>query len=293
MLRILLTFAMLTALWLPQAVQASFLRIQGRSEFTVTADGDTIRLRGEYVMKNEGDESARRVFPSFQLGKWSWAGEPRDIERDQEHAWQIDSALQRSDLQCADVAACAGLDLAARGLFPLLTRRHYEDANGMRYSAADVEIIEIGPLDEGERSRMRAPSLDAKMECSGNGDGAFVCAIEMLNSSQSDQRVALSLHVPAELQSKQPAQQVLVPAGATTRVRAALANFSGRPGSSYAVFGVMQWEQGGVRGTQRVFSQALITEPERANWYLPAAAAAVAILALLLYFAVFKPKARA
>src|SRR5262245_7503126 len=126
--------------------RAGTIRLVGEPFVEAVPDGEGIHLTGRFEMRNDGDETAREVFPALELGGWVYAGEPADINAGQQHVWQIDGAISAEQLGCrADAQArCAGLDLPRRGAFPMFVRKHYRDLNGKAFSAPAVRTIFVG-----------------------------------------------------------------------------------------------------------------------------------------------------
>lgn len=271
------------------AAHAGSLTINGSSDLHFSVENDQLKIDGSYSIENKGDETAKEVFPSLELGHWSWAGDPKQLDQSKKETWIINTTIPLTELNCTAKDLCAGLKLPLSGALPLLVRRHYQDLNGYRFSAADIELIEIGDIPGEARAAIRTPDLDGKLSFDGDGQ-EFVGTVEFINASAEPRKVALGVHTSRELKVTGPAQVVEIPGNGTKKTRIVLENFRGIAGSSYAVFAIAQWEENGVRYSQK-FSSAVRLETRRHGGdYLLVGIGVAFLLALVVYVTVFRQR---
>lgn len=277
----------LAVLFIPQIAVASFITLLGKPTVTFVANGDSIEVSGSYEIGNSGDETAFDVFPLLRVGSWAWSGAPRDIAPNQKESWEIKSLLKPSDIKCLSADWCAGLDLPVRGIFPMLIQRNYRDTNAAPFSAADVAVVTIGEMADGELALAQSTAMKAKFVCSAEG-GDFDCEVNLLNSSDSAKKVAVSYHTTKELLVTGPPKAVdLAPSGeASTHIK--LRNLAGPTGSTYAVFAVIQWDENGIRKSMSLLQHVKIVRLTEITNYVVAGILALITLAALLYGFVFR-----
>jgi hypothetical protein len=264
---------------------AGYLTINGTSTITATVEGDKIKFSGVYSIDNTGDETAKNVFPALSLGSWKWAGEPRELLANVKESWPIEGTLTQEML--LGEAKPGENRLPSKGQFPLLVHRHYEDMNGVHFSAPDVSVITLGELTQDDLSSIRIPQINSVYTCLGDGK-EFACLLDLRNLSDSEKKVSVSYHTSQELQVETAASINLIKPRAQFLVESQIKNFAGLTGSGYAVFAVLEWEDRGVRKSAAVSRVVNIKEPEKKGWFLWGASLSLIFLGLLLYLLVFK-----
>jgi len=269
---------------------AGYLTINGTPKIEANVSGQNIILKGSYEIENSGDETAANVFPALTLGAWVWAGEPKSVKAGESETWTLDFTIPMEKLKCSEDRACAGLDLPLSGRFPLYVRRHYEDQNGYRFSAAQVHGLQLGELSSEQLTALRLPTLDGALSCRGDGQ-SFRCKLDFQNSGLEARKVAAGAFSARELQILDPTA-TLVEVGANAAGQAAfeLRNVSGLLGSSYAVFAVMQWDEGGVRNYASVSGLVSIANRSYGWLFLAGGLGVVLVLAGVIYLKVYRKR---
>ena len=278
----LLLIAVPLALGPGRSAEASYLTINGAPTLNVSMDGENISLSGSFEITNRGDEEAADVFPGLSLGQWSWVGSPKRLPAGKSEIWEISARIAADGLGCRGGEVCGGADLPGLGKFPLLVRRHYSDLNGYQFSAADVASVIIGEMQPQSKVALQTPVVDAVYLCDGDGRD-FQCELSVRNSGTLARKVEVSYYTAKELEVL--SRPTLLPVGPneTARTSSRLRNFRGLPGSTYAVFAILQWEETGVRNFISASALMPIAKPSHLKKFVMAGAAAGIILAALLY----------
>ena len=267
-------------------VFAGHLTISGGATITTSFEDGKIKFKGSYQIDNSGDEDAQNVFPSFKLGQWSWAGDPRLIAPMNKEIWTIDSIISSDLLSSEKDSSSAGLTLPLKGQFPLKILRHYEDLNGVPFSVADVTGISLGELTSEERSALRVADVNSSFICEGDGK-LFSCLLDLRNLSDSAKNISISYHTSQELQVKSVSQVVELGPRGQKYAESKIENINGLPGSSYAVFAVMQWSENGIRQEAHAAKVVSIQEPKQ-SLLIWESLGAVVLALILLYIFVFR-----
>jgi hypothetical protein len=270
---------------------ASNLTIEGYPKFEVKQEGQNWRLIGTYEIVNNGDETAKNVFPNLELGSWHWVGEPKTLAMKEKAVWNLDEILPGEKLACKAGDTCAGQNLPDHGLFPLLIRRHYEDMNSYQFTAAEVLNIVIGELTGEAMVSSRAKPLVAKLAFHENGN-SFGAKLELKNISQVPKKVSVAYFTSREIEVMTQPKIVELSGGAVNISDAELKNFSGLEGSSYAVFAVMQWEEFGVRNSLATSGIVRIEKPKHVSLLMGMVTAAILGSLFLIYLFVLRPRRR-
>src|SRR4051794_11475111 len=106
---------------------AGYLTIQGKAtlDSRLVSGGKKILIFGKYSIDNQGDETAKAVFPSLEIGQWLWTGEPRDIDATKATEWPIEQSFDVEKLNCPAGQPCSSVTLPTNGAFPVFVRRYY------------------------------------------------------------------------------------------------------------------------------------------------------------------------
>ena len=267
---------------------ASVLTIEGDPQITVRASGVDWSIDGAYTLTNKGDEVGFDVYPTLELGSWQWAGEPRRLEPGAQSVWEVKGQLTGDQLSCKVKDQCAGLSLATKGVFPVVSRKYYKDQNGYQLSSAAISNVTVGDLSEDDLIKTRIPSFQTKLVFKGNGQ-KFKGRLSVRNSSSEPLRLAVSYYSAHEIHVQFKPQVLEVKPDSVARLPVAARNLTAFPGSKYVVFAVLQWDQGGVRNSASSFFALPIEEPppsstpDQSGTLIVAAAMIIALsLALLL-----------
>ena len=266
---------------------ATYLTINGSSSIVATVEDGKVKLSGTYQIENNGDEKAQNVFPSMRLGKWAWAGEPHSIEQKSRQIWPIEATFALDLLRHVNSDPSAEQELPTKGQFPLVIHRHYEDLNGVHFSAADVLAMTIGSLTEEELSDVRIPQVNSNLQCEGNGKN-FTCTLDIRNLSDSKKKISVDYHTSQELQIKSPPQVVDLETRGQKLLEINVENIAGLSGSGYAVFAILQWSDNGISKESSVARVVNIKEPDHSAWWIGGGMGAILLSVFLLYYFVFR-----
>lgn len=284
-LSIELVFVLLTVA-LPVA-KAGTLTIVGTPILRASIDGGSIDLSGSFELRNQGNESAREVFPEVEIGSWSWVGTPEFMTQGSKKEWKFEELVSVEKLACREnVSFCT--NLPARGALPVRIRRHYQDLNGYRFTSPDVLTLEIGALTSEEQKTVRIPSLDANLALGPPGQ-QFSGKLEISNLAEVRREVLVSAFSSRELNVEMRPEIVTVLPGNPVTLPVSITNFRGLDGSIYAVFAVLEWQEGAIRNSVHVSAGAAIARSSTTPNYIIIALIAGLTVAGMLYFFVIRP----
>ena len=272
--RCLWNLVAVAVLWCTPA-WAGYLTIGGQGEFTTTISATELTIKGSYRITNTGDEVAYRVAPSFDLAHFSYTGQPKDIEVQGSAVWEFTETVSLPP---------GGL---SRGAYPLLIRRHYEDANAARYSVADIAVITLGALTEAEKGATLTPLLSATVTCTGNGQ-KFNCTSSILNAKNRLLNVRATPFTSMELKALTQPTQLTVPASGESTWEFAVQNFRALPGSGYAVFALFEWEDEGIHYTHRINTVVNVRTVSYVSLYFIGSGILFVLASIALYVVVFR-----
>ena len=291
--RSLIFFLFIAVASLGSHAWAGYLTIIGQPELKATVSPklkDHIQISGSYRIENRGDESAHRVFPSFQIGQWFWTGEPKSLAAGGSFTWEIDAQVPFSQLGCAGGEDCEDAFLPQEGVYPLRARRHYSDSNGREFSAADIYPIEIANLGTSQLARLRVPEIEGQLEFRGNGQ-SFEGGLEIRNFSSSRKRVLVSFFTSRELRVLTKSSVQTLQADSLQYFPVKAENYTGLNGSTYAFYGSLEWDQEGMRNSALAVSQVVIEKPKRRHWLVFGAIGVFLVLGGVLYLRVLRKSA--
>ena len=274
-----------------EPVLADKLMLTGNGTVHAALDGKLVHITIDYKIKNEGNVSARQVFPEFRLGTWTWIGPTTMLKAGTSHDWDLNEAFEKTFLQCREGDACAGLILPETGIFPLLITKHYQDLDAYQFSAPSVLTVAVGVSQE---TLARLSQIPFQASLSFVGDGRqFTGHLKLTNSSSVERLVAVSYHASREILIESKPQVVILPAAGSNDATFQLQNVSALSGSVYPVFVVFQWDEGGVRDSYSISKHVLLKGPKHSPmsaffvWFT----VAIGMLAVLLVFSLLSPTA--
>lgn len=267
---------------LPLPAQAGYLTIEGKPEITLSREEAIVYLSGTYRITNRGDEEAREVYPTFRLGGWAWAGDPRSLAPEGSEVWNLNESFPAEKLACSNDPRCAGRDLPLPGLHPLLVKTYYRDLNGYRFSAPSAFPVEIGPLNPEQQASVRMPSIQTSLTLS-RSNKRYRGSLQLQSSSTEPRSGAISFFGPDELRILTQPMGFDLPAGKLQGFDLELESFSALPGSNYPVYAIVQWGQDGVRNCLPLFSMASVVKEEEADYDTPLIAGVAVLVVLFLY----------
>jgi len=267
----------------------SFLKIIGQNGLEFTLKDQEVSISGVYIIKNQGDETARNLVLDLKLGNWVLLRKIESLEPEQSKELKINEKFSQNLLQCspnlgpADLESCISQSkFPLQGAFPLFILRHYEDLNGFRFSSAEVLRVIIGNLTETESSSLTVPNIDGKMDCEGDGQ-EFDCEIVLKNTGKTAISSEIIPFTSKELEFSNVLSSVEMLGGKTETVTLKLVNFRGIQGSSYAVHVILTWNDGKLQQMAN-FGSSILVQPKpelKSNYILFAVVGFV--LSLLIF----------
>ena len=261
------------------AALAGTLTMVGTPKLGAVLQGDEIVVSGTYEIENKGDETAFDVFPGLEFDKWSWVGKPARVDAGKKQEWSLSEKIKLSVLD---------KELPSQGRLSFLTRRYYKDVNGYAFSAADLTNFYIGVFTPQQQVAMQVPDLQVQQEVDGDGQ-EFTGKITARNLGKEPVKARISIFTARELSPEEAEPRWLeVPTGKTANIRFHLKNVSGLVGSTYAVFGLVEWQHEGIRLSANSSSVVSIHRVELMHWFLIAAALILVVMGLVIYLKVFR-----
>lgn len=187
-------------------------------ETTVTASAEGDRASISVLVKNKGDEPAHNLRVSADLGGSVVQGQMKN---------SVGPAQEAKD----DLSATVSFQKPGR--YPIVVRIEYTDANLYPFSALAVSYLNYG---EPATAHVVGSVLRTEIEERGS------VPVTVKNLDNVSRTIAVTLLAPAELSVANPRLSVETPAGEEKTVTFDVLNRSARPGSSYALFAVMSYE---------------------------------------------------
>lgn len=275
------SLTLVLAILLPlTAAHGGTITLVGIDGTQVTTDGNALKLQGTYSLENIGDEAIQNVTVSVQVGSWIWAGTPVTLRVKEKKEWSASETIPVEQLSCEQDGLCAGLDLPAKGLFPKMIRRHYEDVNGYQYGYLDVYTQQVGSLTPTDTGMIFNAPLTGKLTVSGSS-GRFKGRLDVFNSAAAPREVAVSVLTSKQIKLNTVPQKLTIGSQETAKVVFDLENFSARPQSNNPVFAVLQWKEGAARATVVSRAEIFVTTPSYSG-LLIGGCIAFAVLSLLV-----------
>jgi hypothetical protein len=229
--------AQIPVLWLilasvgfvPLSTHAAFLSIRSDARAEIISN----RVVAGLTVVNQGDESARSVSVSAGF-------------QDRLRSGPVRTTLPPNEP--LDVQLDLGPLPAEPGLYPIVFKIHYADANLYPFSALAFHSW-ASPGNE-----IPPPALLSLIQpLSFSDQGTLKLKLKSLVPSPLD--VNLRLYLPDELSCDTPELNLLLAPGRDRIVEFPLVNFSGRPGSRYTILVVLGYRQdGGYYGIPAVGS---------------------------------------
>lgn len=201
------------------SAQATFISIRSEANAQIISN----RVMAGLTLVNEGDESARSVSVSAQLLDRHASGPLRATLPPHE---PLTSTL---DL---------GVPPAEPGLYPIVFKIHYADANLYPFSAL---AFHFWPYPENEIPPPALLPLVQPLALSEKG----ILKLKIKSLAAAPLDVQVHLYLPDELSCEIPELNLLLAPGRDRTVDFPLVNFSGRPGSRYAILIVLGYRQDG------------------------------------------------
>jgi hypothetical protein len=180
-------------------------------------------LTVQLAVRNGGDEPGRSVGAALHFRNRTIRSEVRPLLRPGK-TWEAELALPAVDI--------------GTGRWPYRIRVDYADANGYPFQALHVGTVMV-----------RAPPL-AKVAVVGVTTPPLATSgpleSRVKNLSPNARTVSIAVHLPEGIELAEPVAPVELAAWEERRVTASLVNRSGLPGSRYAVFVSVEYDDGSL-----------------------------------------------
>jgi len=187
----------------------------------LTSQFERGKLKASVEIVNKGDEAACNVQAEFRSGGLS-------VLADKVPQLPVDLTYKaKRELPLA---------LSAPGTYPLALIVHYTDANQYPFSALTLQTFVY---------REEAPSPLASQLGSATIDKEGGLTLRLKNFGSRPLQVTAGLVVPAELTAGQAGRAVVLEPNSDQSVSFSIKNFSALAGSTYQVFAVAEFEDGG------------------------------------------------
>lgn len=264
MMRIV-TFALLL---FSSGALAGFLRISSESDLRLIEKKGEIFLQGKFTLQNQGDESAKDVFPEFTMDRWALALSKQSLDPMQKWTWDVDEQIPRS-LLCIKASADCLLALPDQGDFPLRVDKNYQDQNGYAFSAPDILRLSF---DRKASSDKKFELIKLELKVIAESESQYRADYVIRN--QVDRPIKLALHhlVPKEVETTTADLPVEIFALGELRGSFIFRNKTGLIGSEYLSFLVAEMTENHRRKfvwSSASFKIQKFIEPARSGWRWP------------------------
>ena len=210
------------------SVAASYISIQ--SAITSTDNKTIIKVT------NLGDEAAYNVQLSLDAnGKKTASNAKRQLSVRESFEWAVPLSFKSKN----------------PGKYPIVLTTSYEDANSYPFSA-----ISVSTFDYKEAAVSDIAAAMGNIQLSDKG----VLELKIKNTGETAKDVNVMLAVPKELTVDKDKLSVKMPAKEQKIVNFEIEKFSALAGSSYAVFAVVEYEEGGRHYTSMANGAVKVVE---------------------------------
>ena len=240
----------------PTYCLAGTLGIKSEPKIEGSIRDSEVIISGSYIAQNIGNEKAREVLPILSIGGWKWAGEPVELAPNESYTWKINDTFPIEQLSCKHDSSCASLDLPIRGKFPIFIHKLYQDMNGYQFSSSEVLSITIGEVTSEENFRLRAPAVTHKVIIKPDGEN-FLSEMLIQNIGAQPVSIAPKFFTTREFNIVTQPNSGNIEPSKQFITQSKIENFKGIKGSAYPIFGVVQWNDSGVRNT--IIAQEIAT----------------------------------
>lgn len=239
-LRFASILGVLAALLLPaDPSQASVISLD--TQVAASVEGDA--LTGSVTLTNRGDEPAYNLQTTVESQEASWTSPAKDVLPPQ---------------QSHTVAFREAVKGLLPGRHPLVIRTTYSDANRYPFSALAVSQVTIG-----QASAPGALGIlgHARLDRQGSVE------LRLKNLTAKEQRLAVRLVLPQELSVDAPLGSMTLAPYGEARSAFHLRNFSALSGSTYPMFAVIEYDDGGTHETVVAAGTVRVESPTGAVRY--------------------------
>jgi hypothetical protein len=201
--------------------RASFISLNT----TLTSHYEHGRLLAKVSVLNKGDEPAYNVRAEFKAGGQALLAK-KSLSLPIGGTYQAEQAVP--------------LSLALPGTYPLTLIMHYTDANQYPFSALTLQTFIY-------RQEAPAPIVGRVNSTAFDKEGNL--SFKLKNSGERPITTKTTLIVPAELSVKESQRALVIEPGSEQGSGFSVQNFSALSGSTYQVFAVTEFDDGGLHHT--------------------------------------------
>ena len=254
-LRKLFIFFLVISAVIP-AADASYITM--KSSITATDNAAAI------IISNLGDEPSYNVQLSLDAnGKNSVSDVKKQLNVRESFRWQIPLHFESKN----------------PGKYPLVLTTNYQDANSYPFSAISVFIF-----DNNESTISSLAAMISNVELADKG----VLELKIKNTAETAKDASIRLIAPKELTADKDSLNLHLASKEQATANFEIEKFSALKGSSYAVFAVIEYDEGGRHYTST--ANGLIKIIEKKNIFANNALLAFILIALIIIFVYFQFK---
>lgn len=198
---------------------ANFITIQTDSSVSIQSNEALVELK----ISNNGDEPAKRVQAEATLDAVSKTS-------------QLTQTLGTN--QSVNISFNLGSIPPDNGIYPVIIRVRYADGNGYPFTAIAQDVLTVG-----ETAPPRVAALFEPLRI--KNSGTLILRIKNEESHSID--ATANLVLPIDISCAAATQSITLAPNEEYVLKFAVKNFSGRPSSTYTVFGLVQYQKEGKR----------------------------------------------
>ncbi|MEZ0392159.1 MAG: hypothetical protein ACAH59_08095 [Pseudobdellovibrionaceae bacterium] len=240
--------------------QAGFLKMANTSSLQLSEKKSGLVLAGTYTIFNQGDETARSVFPSFRLDRFQWSGEAQNLGAGEQFTWSLNQIIPLEQL-CLSVSPECPVALPVHGHYLVKIHKHYQDLNGYAFEVPDILELNLN-------GKSQTP-LNLRLQISTEDQKNFAASYNLKNPFEERISFAIQLHLPKEMRLESSIPPVEVPSEGELQGSFQFENVKGLPGSEYIRVLSAEWAYQGKRSGQWAYNAFKIQRKSPArHWSL-------------------------
>lgn len=233
----------LSLILLATTAQAGFLRMASSSEVSLQRIKGEIWLKGKYSIENQGDETAKDVFPAFHLDGWKKEYEKRTLPAGEKTTWQVNERIPNNQL-CKSFGEQCVLVLPDQGDFFIRVEKNYQDQNSYPFSAPEILSLSI---DKKSSLKSARDLISATIKVKMIGTNEFQGDYTIKNKTSKPHKLGLHLLFPKEISLQTPRLPLDLNASGELNGTFYFKNTSGLHGSDYLAMMVIETVSDGER----------------------------------------------
>lgn len=222
---------------------AGFLRMAGTSDLSLVESGGSLWLKGQYSIENQGDETAKDVYPTFTLDQWKQKFEAKSLGPGEKFTWHLNEKIFK-DRFCHSVNESCVRALPLKGDFFLRVDKNYQDQNSYPFSTPEVLSVSLNKR-TALKSARDLMNVTIKLQMIGENDFQGDYSIQ----NKTTKRLKLGLHFlfPKEVSLNPTKMPVDVAENGDLNGTFYFRNVTGLQGSDYLAMFVVETEADGER----------------------------------------------